>query len=115
MAKSNLRRDFIDSYFTVHDEGAQGWNLEAGTETKAKEEQITTTQDCHSVSIMALGQDLLVHYDPQWAGSWLGGALAGISPTSPYTHHGTEMAGSCGQAEFGGGEEPAEREAILGT
>lgn len=51
---------------------------------------------------MALGQDLLVHYDPQWAGSWLGGALAGISPTSPYTHHGTERAGSCGQEEFEG-------------
>lgn len=73
------------------------------------------------VRIMALGQDLLVHYDPQWAGSWLGGALAGISPTSPYTHHGTERAGSCGQEEFegrgtgGGGREPAEREAILGT
>lgn len=59
---------------------------------------------------MALGQDLLVHYDPQWAGSWLGGVLAGISPTSP-----TPIMGQKGLAPVGrknlrwAGEEPAER------
>lgn len=50
MAKSNLRRDFINSHFTVHHEGSQCWNLEAGTERKTKEEQIPTTQDCRLVS-----------------------------------------------------------------
>lgn len=41
------------------------------------------------VQIIPRGGHLLVHYDPQWAASWLGGKLEGSSPTSPYTHHGT--------------------------
>lgn len=66
------------------------------------------------VWIIPLRWALLVHCDPQWAANWQGGVLAGSSSTSPYSHHGTERAGSCGQEECQrGGGKWAEREAIL--